>query len=98
MEVFQLIGKILQSMGVKTNENLNENKFNWKNIGILIMLILLDLFAAFYFLFEADSIVEYSNSAYTTTTILINTISLFEMSRYVSGLIGHVNNLVKKRK
>lgn len=84
-------------MDIDTNKNLNEINFNVKNVGILFVLIIFDVLAVVYFLFEAKLLSEYSNSGYTITTIFVNIVALFEMVRNASKFIGNIKNVHNRR-
>lgn len=97
MKIFQKIRKILQLLGICTYQN-DKQKINIKTIGIMVSLLIECASGVIFFLYEAKTLFEYSQSAYLPFSVILVVCVLFEINRNVFPLITGFEAVINSRK
>lgn len=78
IQFFQFIRKLYRIVGIRPLKNQNSplGSYNWRNLTVLLLFLILFLACVAYFLYEAHSFTEYGGSFYMSISMLIYIVSL----------------------
>lgn len=78
IQFFQHIQKLYGIVGIRPLKTRNSPfaSYNWRNLTLLFLFLMMSLASVAYFLFEACTFTEYSASYFASTAVLIHSACL----------------------
>lgn len=95
MKLFVSVRRFYEFMGVYPSQSQQKFPFNWRNLIILLSLIVTFGILACSFLFEVNTIIEYAESFYITITVLGSLINFFTSFWKTKNIYMFVEKLEK---